>query len=71
MNEYWKSVFAQFTAIILAAIGAALIAFFSSIAGSVGLECSPAPSPEKAATFGALFKGIHSAFMLHRGTMLT
>ncbi len=71
MNEYFKSVAAQATAILLAAFGAALISFFSSIAGQTGLECTPVTNPEEAGALGAIFKSIHSALVMARGTIHT
>jgi len=71
MKEYAKSVATQATAILIAAAGAAAIAFFSSIAGDTGLQCSPETSVEDAGILGAIFKSIHTAFLMTRGTMHT
>lgn len=69
MNDYLKGVATQATAILLAALGAAAIAFFSSVAGEAGLQCTPHPKPEEAGLLGALFKSMHSALLQMRATM--
>jgi hypothetical protein len=71
MKEYAKAVATQSTAIIIAALGAAAIAFFQSAATQTGI-CPLTPiAPEEAGALGALFKGIHSALVLNRVTMHT
>lgn len=71
MKEYAKGVAAQATAIVLAAAGAALIAFFQSAASQTGICPLPQVTPGEAGALGALFKGIHSALIMGRVTMHT
>ena len=69
MKEYAKSVATQATAILIAAAGAAAIAFLSSVAGEAGLQCTPSTAVQDAGILGGLFKGIHSAFQMSRVTL--
>lgn len=69
MKDYIKGVATQATAIILAALGAAAFAFFQSAASSAGICPAQTASVEEVGLLGALFKGIHSAILLGRGTM--
>lgn len=71
MKDYFKGVATQATAIMLAAFGAAAIAFFQSAATSAGICPMPTVSPQEAGVTGALFKAIHSAFVLNRGILNT
>lgn len=66
MKSFAADVAKQFTAIFLAAFGAAAIAFISSIAGQSGLDCTVPASPQDAGLLGALFKGVHSAFTMNK-----
>lgn len=64
MNDYLKQVGAQATAIMLAAAGAALLAFFQTAATASGV-CEPSQvAPQEAGLLGALFKGVHSALSM-------
>lgn len=69
MKEYAKGVATQATAILLAALGAAAIAFFQSAANSTGLCPLPAPTVQDAGLLGALIKGVHSAMLMGHGTL--
>jgi hypothetical protein len=69
MKDYFRGVATQATAIILAALGAAAFAFFQSAATSTGICPLPSVSPEEAGATGALFKAIHSAFVMNRGIL--
>lgn len=64
MKSFATDVAKQFTAILLAALGAAAITFMTSIGGSTGLECTPITSPENAGILGAILKGTHSGFLM-------
>lgn len=66
---YFKQVAVQLTSIILAAVGAALIAYAQSMGATLPACETPATDPQQAGLLGALFKGIHSAFWVSRGTM--
>lgn len=63
MKPYLKGVAVQATAIILAALGAALITFIQSIVSKTGL-CPEIPtSPTEAGLLGGILKTVHTAFI--------
>lgn len=69
MKEYWKSVAAQATAIVLAAAGAGAFAFFQSLAASNGLCPEGVSDPKEIGALGAGFKAIHSVITMKHGIM--
>lgn len=69
MKDYMRAVGTQVTAIILAALGAAALTFFQTLAASTGAMCPLPSDPAEAASLGALLKGIHTALLAGRGTM--
>lgn len=62
MNEYFKGVATQGTAILLAALAAGAITFFQSLAAQSGVCPAPVASPGQAGVLGAIFKTVHTAF---------
>lgn len=64
MKIYLKGVAVQATAILLAGLGAAAIAFFQSVAAQTGACPSPAMGPGSVGALGAAIKGVHSAFIM-------
>jgi hypothetical protein len=63
MKEYAKGIATQFTSILLAAAGAAAIAFIQSLLAASG-DCSiPQVVPQDVGLMGALLKGSHSAVL--------
>lgn len=69
MKSYFKGVATQGSAILLAALGAGLIAFFQSAANSTGICEVPPVSPSEAGGLGALFKATHTVLSVKRGIM--
>lgn len=67
MKQYLKGVATQATAILLAALGAAAFAFFQSMAASTGVCPAPVSNPAEIGAMGAMFKGIHTAFIMRHG----
>ncbi len=61
MKQYFKSVATQFTAIALAALGAAAIAFIQSIAVQTGACTTDTITVTEVGVLGGMFKGIHTA----------
>lgn len=71
MKDYLKGVASQATAILLAAFGAAAIAFLQSAASGAGVCSIENVSPQEAGGLGALLKSVHSALLVGRGTIHT
>lgn len=65
-KQYIKGVAVQATAILLAAIGAGLFAFFQSIAATTGVCPAPVSNPAEIGALGAGLKAIHSAITMRR-----
>lgn len=66
-TSFIKSVASQVTAIIIAALGAAAIAFLQSLAAQTGACSVPAADPSQAGVIGAMLKSAHSALTMNRG----
>lgn len=64
--SFLKSVGSQVTAILIAALGAAAITFFQSLATQTGACPVPAADPTQAGVLGAAIKSVHSAFVINR-----
>lgn len=69
-NTILKSLMAQFGSVIIAALGAALIAFIQSVVSSSGVCTIPPGDPSTAGALGAILKSGHSAFKFGRDIML-
>ena len=67
MEVYLKGVAVQGTAILLAALGAALFAFLSSVASTTGMCESPMANPAEVGVIGGLLKAAHTSLMTSRG----
>lgn len=63
-NEYLRGVAVQITSIILAGVGAALIAFIGTIATQTGACNLPQTDPQNVGLLGAILKGAHSSIAL-------
>ena len=61
MKEYFRAVAVQATSIILAALGAALIAFLQSLLAQHSGGAIPPIQAEEAGVIGAVLKGSHLA----------
>lgn len=70
-HSFFKQVGVQLTAIMLASLGAVLISMSQSLGVETHSCVAPAVDPSQAGVLGGLLKGIHSAFLLNRGTMNT
>jgi len=63
-QSYFRQVFAQITAILLAAGAAALFTFFQSLAEQTEICTQAATSATDAGILGGLIKGIHSYIIM-------
>lgn len=68
-QSFLRQITAQFLAIVLTAITAALITFIQSLIAQTGVCEIPAPSPADAGVLGAVIKSAHSVLLLKHGTM--
>ena len=63
MKDFFKNIATQAGAIILAALGAAIITFIQSIAIQTGACEAPINQVNEAGFLGAALKGLHSAYL--------
>lgn len=71
MREFVKNIATQATGILLAALGAGLIAFLQSVASQTGACPTPSLDVTQTGMLGASLKVIHSAMVLKSGTLHT
>ena len=64
MKQFFSRVAEQVTAIVLAALAAAAIAFFQSLSVQTEACLSPDTATSSAGLLGAMFKGAHSVLFL-------
>lgn len=69
MKEYFKGVAQQATAILLAALGAALIAFLQSVLGDLQGSGIEKMTPTDTGLLGGVLKFAHSIFQKFPGIM--
>ena len=67
--SFSRSVASQVTAILIAALGAAAITFFQSLATASGACPLPVGDPAQAGALGAAIKSAHTAFIMNRGIL--